>query len=305
MRQFIHYLLSLVVLFIIVDTLDASEKGNVYHHPTGLSFWYPQTWQLQELDEALQLIPNDIVKTQEGPSEIYFISGESIAGTGITRADDPQVINYVDQQVRNILPQLQLSADRRYVDLMGTQGVVFNWAGRNNAGKPIQGRAYIVISKETALILSAIAFPGLIDKRSASLEKVFTSFVLGQGQIDQALVGTWQKYATASLSNPDRIYETAWTAAQSVSEDKSQMTFNPDGRWHRIDRSHTLVGSGGIWLEDKSKNESSGKWFADGKRLYMIYSDNTWEDYVYKVIELGNGRELRIHTGNKATVWRQ
>lgn len=305
MRPFLHYLFAFIVLFISVDPLDASEKGNFYHHPTGLTFWYPQSWQLQELDEALQLIPNDVVKTQEGPSEIYFISGERIAGTGITRSDDPQVIHYVDQQVRNILPQLQLSTKRRYVDLMGTQGVVFNWAGRNNAGKPIEGRAYIVISKETALILSAIAFPGLIDKRYGALEKVFTSFVLGEGQIDRALVGTWQKHATASLANPDRIYETAWTAAQSASEDKSQMTFHADGRWHRVDSSHLLVGSGGIWLEDKSKKESSGKWFADGNRLYMIYSDNTWEDYAYKVVELADGRELRIHSGQKATVWRQ
>jgi hypothetical protein len=80
MRPFIRYLLVFIVLFISVDPLDASEKGNVYRHPTGLSFWYPQSWRLQELDEALQLIPNDVVKTQEGPSEIYFISGESITG---------------------------------------------------------------------------------------------------------------------------------------------------------------------------------------------------------------------------------
>ena len=217
MRTMVHYLL--VCLFIVVSAvqLDASEKGNVYRHPTGLTFWYPQSWRLQELDEALQLVPNDVVTTQEGPSELYFVSGESIAGSGITRADDPQVIGYVDQQVRSVLPQLQLSGDREYVPLMGTQGVVFRWAGSNNAGKPIEGRAYIVISKDVALILSAIAYKGLIDKRDASLKKVFTSFVLGEGQLDQALVGTWNKYATASLANPDRIYETAWTAAQAVS----------------------------------------------------------------------------------------
>jgi len=305
MRTIVGCLLACV--FIITGTVqvDASEKGNVYHHPTGLTFWYPQSWRLQELDEALQLVPDDVVATDEGHSELYFVSGESLSGSGISRADDPQVISYVDQQVRSVLPDLQLSGEREYLKLMGTQGVVFRWAGNNNAGKPIEGRAYIVIAKDYALILSAIAYKGLIDKRTASLKKVFTSFVLDEGQLDQALVGTWNKHATASLANPDRIYHTAWTAAQSVSEDKSQLTFYPDGRWHRLNRSHTLVGAGGIWLEDKSKNEYSGKWFADGKRLFMIYQDNTWEEFAYKVVPSGGGRELRTSVGKKATIWRQ
>ena len=297
----------LACIFVIIGSvqLNASEKGNVYHHPTGLTFWYPQSWRLQELDEALQLIPNDVAMTPEGPSEFYFVSGESVAGSGISRADDPQVINYVDQQVRSVLPQLNLSSEREYMDLMGTQGVVFRWAGNNNAGKPIEGRAFIVIAKDVALTLSAIAYKGLIDKRTPSLKKIFTSFVLGDGQLDKALVGTWNKHATASLANPDRIYQTAWTAAQSVSEDKSKLTFYPDGRWHRVNSSHTLVGAGGIWLEDKSKKEYSGKWFADGKRLFMIYEDNTWEDFAYKVVSSGGGRELRTSVGKKATIWRQ
>lgn len=305
MRTIVCYLLACILLVAIPLQLNASEKGNVYHHPTGLTFWYPQSWQLQEIDEALQLVPNDVMTTEEGPSEFYFVSGESIAGSGISRPDDPQVINYVDQNVRSVLPQLQLSPDREYVKLMGMQGVVFRWAGNNNVGKPIEGRAYIVIAKDVALTLSAIAYKGLIDKRNASLKKIFASFVLGEGQLDQVLVGTWNKYATASLANPDRIYQTAWTAAQSVSEDKSHLTFYADGRWHRVNSSHTLVGAGGIWLEDKSNKEYSGKWFADGKRLFMIYEDNTWEDFAYKVVPLGGGRELRTSVGKKATIWRQ
>ena len=305
MRTIVYSILACIFIVNSVVPLDASEKGKVYKHPTGLTFWYPQEWRLQEIDEALQLIPNDVVTTQEGPSEFYFVSGESIAGSGISQADDPQVISYIDQQVRSVLPQLQLLRDREYVQLMGRQGVVFRWAGKNNTGKAIEGRAYIVIGKDVALSLSAIAYKGLIDKRNASLKKVFTSFVLGEGQVDQNLVGTWNKYATASLSNPDRIFETAWTAAQSVSEDKSQLTFYADGRWYRINSSHTLVGAGGIWLEDKSKQEYSGKWFADGKRLFMIYEDNTWEDFAYNIVITDGGRELRTSVGEKATIWRQ
>ena len=305
MRMIALYILAGIFISVNAVQLSATERGSIYQHPTGLRFWYPQNWQLQELDEALQLIPNGVETTQEGPSEFYFISGESITGSGISQADDPQVISYVDQQVRSVLPQLRLSNDREYVNLMGTQGLVLNWAGNNNAGKVIEGRAYIVINKDFALTLSAIAYPGLIENRYDSLEKIFTSFVFGEGQLDQALVGTWEKYATASLANSDRIYQTEWTAAQAVSEDKSHLTFYSDGRWNRIDSSHTLMGAGGVWLEDNSKNEYSGEWFADGKRLFMIYKDNTWEDFTYKVVFSDGRRELRTSIGKEATIWRQ
>ena len=292
------------ILFLLVPAY-AIEKGNIYRHPAGLSFWYPQQWTLRELDEALQLIPNDVATTQAGPSEFYFVTGESVSGTGIARADDPQVITYADQQVRSILPALQLQKSRTRVDLLGTQGLVLVWKGNNNAGKPIEGRAYIVVTKGFALSLSGISLKGIMNKREGSLNKIFTSFVIGQGQLDPALSGTWRKHATAALANADRIYETAWSAAQSVSEDKSQLTFYPNGEWHRINTSQTIVGAGGVWLEDNSKSEHRGRWNADGKKLFMLYEDNTWEEFSYKIVRTANGRELRTSVGKQAVIWRE
>ncbi len=72
--------ISFILLLLV--PVHAAEKGNIYRHPAGLSFWYPQKWTLTELDEALQLIPNDVVTTQEGPSEFYLVTGESVNGTG-------------------------------------------------------------------------------------------------------------------------------------------------------------------------------------------------------------------------------
>ncbi len=82
------------------------SKGKMYRHVTGLKFWYPHNWQVRELEEALQLIPDQVETTAKGPAEIYFVSGESIAGTGIRNPDDPQVIQYTDQVVQSMLPTL-------------------------------------------------------------------------------------------------------------------------------------------------------------------------------------------------------
>jgi hypothetical protein len=300
-----RFIVSVSLTLLLFAPVHAIEKGNVYRHTAGLSFWYPQQWTLQELDEALQLIPNDVVTTQEGPSEFYFVTGESVSGTGISRANDPRVVTYADQQVRSILPALQLQNSRRLVDLLGTQGMVLIWKGNNNAGKPIEGRAYVVVTRGFALTLSGISLKGLMKKREGSLDKIFTSFVIGQGQLDQALTGTWHKHATAALANPDRIYETAWSAAQSVSEDKSQLTFYANGKWHRKNTSQTIVGAGGVWLEDNSKSEHRGRWNADGKRLFMLYEDNTWEEFSYIIVSTATGRELRTSVGKQAVIWRQ
>ncbi|BCS96667.1 hypothetical protein DSLASN_22990 [Desulfoluna limicola] len=301
-----RFIVHWIVLFLVVPiSLVAAENGNVYRHPSGLSFWYPQQWALHELDEALQLVPADAAMSQEGPSEVYFVTGESVQGTGILQADDPRVIAYMDQQVRSILPALQLQHSRKAFALPGAHGIMLTWTGNNNAGKPVEGRAYVVVIKEYALTLSGISLQGLINKRTASLEKIFTSFVIGQGQLDPALAGTWHKHATMSVANPDRIYETSWSAAQAVTEDKSQLTFQSDGRWHRVDASQTLIGAGGLWLEDNSQNENTGRWNADGKRLFMLYDDNTWEEFAYTIVPTDNGRELRTAVGKEMVIWRQ
>ena len=89
-----------------------------------------------------------------------------------------------------------------------------------------------------------------------------------------------------------------WLAGLT-NEEKSTITFNPDGTWVREDSHHMLVGAGDIWLEDKGGNTSHGKWNAGDGRLYMIWQDNSYNDYTYTV----NGGELKLVTSKRGEVW--
>ncbi len=303
MRSVFVHILFCLYLFGSPLQLAAAEKGNIYRHPAGLSFWYPDNWKLHELEEALQLVPNDVVSTVQGDSELYFVTGESIAGSGITRADDPQVIAYIDQQVRSMLPTLTLQKHSDRINLMGTEGIVFKWRGNNNDGKPVEGRAYVVISQNFALTLSAIALDGLINKRDTQLKKIFASFVIKEGKKDPALAGRWKKIATTSIRNSS-VWETDWSRANMVADEETITTFNPDGTWHRLYTYHMIAGAGGVWLEDKDRKEYRGTWSADGKRLFMLFEDNSWDEFEYQIVKRGNGRELRLSDGKRGQIWK-
>lgn len=91
----------------------------------------------------------------------------------------------------------------------------------------------------------------------------------------------------------------------NLSGKHTTMTFFQDGTWRSLYTYHMIAGAGGIWLEDKDRKEHSGKWSADGKRLFMLYEDNTWNDYEYNIINKNNRKELRMSDGEKGQVWKQ
>lgn len=122
------------------------QKGKLYRHVTGLTFWYPENWHVKELEEAFQPIPNDVEIESQGPDEIYFISGERVAGTGIQNPDDPRVIQYTDQVVQSILPTLRRVGSVKYMDMINGKGVLLQWEGKNNEGKMVCATAFITIT---------------------------------------------------------------------------------------------------------------------------------------------------------------
>jgi hypothetical protein len=280
------------------------QKGKVYRHVTGLTFWYPDNWRVKELDEALQLIPNDVEIQSQGPDELYVIAGESVAGTGILNPDDPRVIHYTDQVVQSILPSLMRVGRVKYVDMITGKGVFLQWEGKNNKGKTVCAEAFITIRQNFAISLSAIAYKHLLEKRNDELHRIFASFAFGEGQRDPDLIGHWELTATQSITNQS-VWETDWSRAQLVSDNQSHLVFTPDGKWSRTDTSHMIAGAGDVWIESSDKDESGGRWYAGEGTLFMIWENNTWEDYSYKIYTSAQGRELRMICGKTGQVWNE
>jgi len=81
------------------------------------------------------------------------------------------------------------------------------------------------------------------------------------------------------------------------------LTFGADGTWKRTDTHHMIALGSGVGLESKESNTKRGRWNAADGSLYMIWEDNSWEDYTYRIENTPQGRRLKLNAGKTGQVW--
>jgi hypothetical protein len=281
--------------------LGTGEKGRILRHPTGISVWCPEGWQIKMLEGILQMVPPGA--GQGNNYESYFLTSESVTEYDIRQANHPLVIQYLDEQMGALGLELGVFFER-----VGSTHAVTTGQGRNNGIRldykansdygPVKASAYATIVKGWGLIMAGVGIGDRLDRRTQDIMRIFSSFDVGEGQKDSRLFGVWRLLDTRSITNQS-VWETDYSRAQAVSEKSSSLQFNPDGTWYREDRSHTLVGAGGVWLEDKSGSSDTGRWNADGKNLFMLWKDGSFADYQYRI----EGTRLKMAHGNTMEVW--
>jgi len=280
---------------------EAALKGKTYSHPIGFKFWYPDGWKPTLQGEMILLVPPNVASTPQGPSEIYFIFGESVAGENITKPDDPRVAQYFDEQVRALSPVLQRVGQTASVDMSKGKGAVLNWEAKGETGT-VQARLYVAIIKDNGVALGALGLKDLVQKRDPDLRRMFASFSFGEGQKDPKLVGTWKQMSSHAISNTSP-WETDWSRAKMASSKESVMELRADGTWYRTKESYMLAGASGIWLEDKSVKKDNGTWCAGNGSLYLMWADDTWAIYQYRLEQKDGARQLRLVSGKTGETW--
>jgi len=281
----------------------AEIKGKRYQHVVGFSLWYPESWSVKELEDSLQLVPPNPGKTAQGePTEVYLIVGDSVAGEGIAVPDDPRVVQHMDQVVTTISPFVKRVGASTPAKSPSGKGTVMNWQGKSPTGDLVLARAYVSIIKDHGIALLALCFKERLEAREADLQRIFASFAFGSGQMDPKLCGQWRFLTTQSITNWSP-FETHYSRAQLAADTTGTLVFNSDGTWSRIDRTQMIVGAGDVWLESNEKQESRGTWYAGSGSLFMIWENNTWEDYTYEMRRTPQGLRLLLKTGEKGELW--
>jgi hypothetical protein len=146
--------------------------------------------------------------------------------------------------------------------------------------------------------MAGVGVKDLLERRHDDVHRIFSSLGVGEGKLDRVLVGTWRLSSTYALQN-ESVWETDYSRAKAVSESHSRLQFNPDGTWVREDKSHMIAGSGSVWVESKDSSVHRGKWNADAGHLFMIWEDESFEDYEYRL----QGNQLQMRTGKKGQSW--
>jgi hypothetical protein len=277
-----------------------SDPGKTYRHPIGFSFWQPANWSVRDQQDYLQLVPPNPGSNAQGPTEAYMIFGESVADEGISSPTDPQVISYLDQQVRSLLPFVTRKGGAKSVNMTTGKGAVINWEGTNpNNNLHILARCYVGIIGTSAVSLTGLGDKKLVEKRDGELRTIFASFGIGKGKIDPQLVRTWTFLRNVAISNQSP-FETAWTRAQFASDTASTLELRANGTWTRRDVSRALLGGGGVWLDTGRQEEVfEGRWSAGNGTLYLMYKDDSWSIYQYRL----EGNKLRLARSGKGELW--
>ena len=155
------------------------RPGKLFKHPVGFSFWYPDSWQAIEQEGFLQLVPPDPGSTPEGPTEIYGVTGESVAEEGIFSPEDPRVVQYLDEQVRSISPYVRRTGNVSTINMSQGQGAVLNWEGQSPRGDQVHARAFVSIIRQHGVALIGIGFADRLAARDADLRQMVSSFGFG------------------------------------------------------------------------------------------------------------------------------
>ena len=257
-----------------------------FRHPLGLSLSHPAGWRIQHAQDALQIVPDDV----DPNSEFILASG---AAAPVARIDDPSVIAYMDDSIRQAQPGLRRTTDPSPKNCKAGEGIVLSYSGKLGDGRPGAAVVYSVLVEGSAVSLTAIATDETMALRKPILADVFATFAIGsdaagapgeQAQVDRNLIGTWKQ--SRARHNSDGLGGGTY--------DSSSTTYflAPNGTYAAEHTSFINISlPDGAGESSTSETDSAGTWSANGEFLALrSEEDGVVFSGTYKVFS--NGIEL-------------
>lgn len=265
----------------------AAERGQRYVHPTGGELTLPPGWQVTQSPQmGLQLVPPAVAYTAQGPAELYLVSAQP--APGLTRVDDPNVVAYVDQSLRQLIPALSAPS----APVPCGPGIAIRWTASNpQTGAAILAVALLQLASGAVAGIIALGEQPRVEARLPALETIFASFRKGEGRRDPALVGVWHYWAFKATGNVS-------------SETRKTMQLAPDGTC--AERSgHEGIGNftgkdgagNTAWTAGYGAQSSDGRtgtWTAGDGMIYIQWQDGTGLSWQYQLSGNPGSRRLMV-----------
>ena len=246
---------------------------------------------------SIQLVPPDAKSNQSGPTELYFIVGES--AEGIARPDDPRVVQYFESQLLNMFPFMRRTGSIEQIKTSGGDGALIAWDGQNPTGMNIRAYIFVSLIKGYGIALVGLGDKNVIDTRKPILQDMFSSFGIGQSQIDPVLVGNWR-------------YEDNYSSGEFIGITVRYMSLRQDGSF---DTSGRVVASmesddaygnpiGSTHADTGTSPGDRGRWGTGNKKLYLMWDDGSYAEYGYYIEGAAGGRKMLLKPANgKNELW--
>lgn len=270
--------------------VTSSALAARFEHPSGLGFDYPGNWQLQSQEDLLILSPPDARGGQD--QELILVGGENLGG--ITRVDDPRLLQWFDQQMQSLLGPVR----RGGFQSLGGSGARIDYS----AGQATHVVRYRFKGPLGVFVVHVNSSAG----NARVADQVFASLG-GELARDPNLVGLWTRTST---SGTDITYTGGGSGSFVASETRKAYRFAADGKV-LYSASSTIfgqvsgAGANSTLLGEGDPNVDRGEYVANGETLWILWADGAWSEWQYRVFQTHDGGiALKLTTpGSKKPIY--
>jgi hypothetical protein len=300
MRGVLVQIVRRVILFTLLVLASQSQHASVgaaspasrapsasaYRHPAGFRFTPPAGWRVQKQEDGnLQLMPGDAVET-----EMYLVTVDP--AKGITRVDDPRLVELAETDLRLLFPFLERMGEGVSVQSRLGPGLRLTWEGTSPTDVEVRAVLWVVLSGQKAMSLFAVGPKERIAAREAGLQRLFAGFApdtppataragaasgskrtarqspsgRGAAKVDNSVLAkAWRQRLTGKKLTIMSSYSSGSSGGYNSRYD---LYLNRDGRFLHQGSSSVSIYVEGATGSSGGREESAGKWriFARGRQ---------------------------------------
>lgn len=272
--SWVHRCVATLVGLAACALLASGAFAERFNHPSGLGFDYPGNWQLEAREDFLILVPPDARGGQN--QELIVVGGENLGG--LTRVDDPRVLQWFDQQMQSLLGSVERGAFQR----LGETEARIDY--------PVGQVTHVVRYRFQGPLGVFVVHVNPSDGNERVADQVFTSLG-GELARDPNLVGLWTRTRT---SGTDITYSSGGSGSFVASETRTAYRFTPDGQVMYTASSTIFgqvssAGANSTLLGEGDSNVDRGQYVANGHTLWILWADGAWSEWEYRVFQTHDG----------------
>jgi hypothetical protein len=269
-------------------------SGALFTHPLGFRFRYPSGWQLKPVaDDILALVPPDVRRNEQGPTEVFLALGAPAGGA--TDPGAPSLVNQATALVTSNFPFLTRDGEVVRGRHGGRPSAALSFKGKSPTGGDYRATMWITLLEETALALTAICPADSFESRRPMVEAIFSTFHFREPDRDPALAGVWRNedtYISGEFSATTVRYLGLATNGRATWGSKLSA-----GMSHSDSAGNFTGSSSG----NSESGTSTGRWVGANRRLYIVWDSGSEEDYEYTIE--GSSMLLTPKDGGKRKLW--
>lgn len=246
----------------------AGEQGKRHTTAIGLSFEMPEGWAVKSSPAAAKLRPTDggMAPAEAGSATAGETGAEYMmvlrfAPDGIETISGGDYLDGLAEEYAGRVPGAEVAVKETGLETNIGEGAVVAWDIPKEAG-PKRVAFYMAVDTPWMMVLRASGPKGQIEGHDAALRETLGSVELRDTEIDEQLVGTWQRASAekddgAALGKTMELREDGTMVITTAPEGVSGGTTTRDlGRWTVRGREMVQYAGdhrdGGVWTAAKA-----------------------------------------------------